>query len=101
MADAAAAPPVCASVNQAGGGQPGGEQRSVQNINASLLAYLEKIFSRHAGTQKTWTKDQVIAFLHHVQADRVTDPSGDIATKEVRCTELIMWPVKPKHDPKH
>ncbi|KAM0809715.1 putative Phosphoinositide phospholipase C [Seiridium cardinale] len=81
MADAAA-PQIGASVNQAGGGQPGTEQRSVQQVNASLLTHLQQIFGRHAGTQKTWTKDQVIAFLHHVQADRVTDPSGDIATKE-------------------
>jgi hypothetical protein len=75
--------PVSASVHQAGGGQPGGEARSVQDLDASTLAYLQQIFNRHAGTDKKWTKDQIIAFLHHVQADKVTDPSGDIAVREV------------------
>ncbi|ETS73248.1 hypothetical protein PFICI_14853 [Pestalotiopsis fici W106-1] len=70
------------AVHQAGGGQPSGEQHRIKNINASLLKHLEQVFNRHAGTRKTWTKDQVIAFLHHVQADRVNDPSGDIAAKE-------------------
>lgn len=84
MTGSAAAPPLGASVRQAGGGQPGGEERSLKEVNASLLAHLEQIFYRHAGSEKTWKKDQVIAFLHHVQADRVTDPSANIATKEVR-----------------
>ncbi|KAH6648193.1 1-phosphatidylinositol-4,5-bisphosphate phosphodiesterase gamma-2 [Truncatella angustata] len=75
------APPVGASVHQAGGGQPGGEERSVKEVNPSLLAHLQQIFKRHAEDRNAWTKDQVIAFLHHVQADSVTDPSGDIATK--------------------
>lgn len=86
MAGSETAPlPASVSVHQAGGGQPGGENRSVEALDASTLAYLEQIFSRHAGTEKKWTKDQIIAFLHHVQADKVTDPSGDIATREVGC----------------
>ncbi|KAI0133729.1 PLC-like phosphodiesterase [Xylariales sp. AK1849] len=80
MADTAA--PVEEPVLQAGGGQPGAENRSINAINASILPHLEQIFHRHAGPDKKWKKDQVIAFLHHVQADKVTDPSGDIATKE-------------------
>ncbi|KAF3014376.1 hypothetical protein E8E14_000759 [Neopestalotiopsis sp. 37M] len=84
MTDAAPPAPVPASaaVHQAGGGQPSGEEHRIKNVNASLLKHLEQVFNRHAGTRKTWTKDQVIAFLHHVQADRVNDPSGDIAAKE-------------------
>lgn len=87
MTDAAPPAPVPASaaVHQAGGGQPSGEEHRIKNVNASLLKHLEQVFNRHAGTRKTWTKDQVIAFLHHVQADRVNDPSGDIAAKEVCC----------------
>jgi hypothetical protein len=84
MADAAIpdpAPHVGASVHQAGGGQPSGENRSIAVVNAALLGHLEQIFNRHAGPRKVWTKDQVIAFLHHVQADSVNDPSADIATK--------------------
>lgn len=89
MADAAPPTtplPISASVHQAGGGQPSGEKQTIKNLTPSLLKHLEQVFNRHAGPKKTWTKDQVIAFLHHVQADRVNDPSGDIATKEVRCT---------------
>ncbi|KAI0163500.1 PLC-like phosphodiesterase [Pestalotiopsis sp. NC0098] len=85
MADAAPPTtplPISASVHQAGGGQPSGEKQTIKNLNPSLLKHLEQVFNRHAGPKKTWTKDQVIAFLHHVQADRVNDPSGDIATKE-------------------
>lgn len=74
--------PIQESVHQAGGGQPGGEERTIAEVTASVLPHLQHIFDRHAGPDKKWRKEQIIAFLHHVQADRVSDPSGDIATKE-------------------
>ncbi|KAK8878709.1 PLC-like phosphodiesterase [Apiospora arundinis] len=70
------------SVHQAGGGQPSGDPRHIQEINASVLPHLEQLFNRHAGPEKKWNKDQVIAFLHHVQADKVSDPSANIATQD-------------------
>ncbi|KAI1341138.1 PLC-like phosphodiesterase [Xylariaceae sp. FL0016] len=70
------------SIHQAGGGQPAVEDRVIAEVNASVMPYLEKIFNDHGGTDRKWHKDQVIAFLHHRQADKVTDSSGDIATKE-------------------
>ncbi|KAH8667098.1 PLC-like phosphodiesterase [Xylariales sp. PMI_506] len=74
--------PVSASSNQAGGGQASGEHRTIKEVHAATLESLELIFNRHAGPSKKWTKEQIIAFLHHVQADKVTEPSADIATKE-------------------
>ncbi|KAI0026210.1 PLC-like phosphodiesterase [Xylariomycetidae sp. FL0641] len=68
--------------HQAGGGQPGAEDRSIDEVNASIMPYLEKIFHKHAGTDKKWHKEQIINFLHRHQADKVTDPSAHIATKE-------------------
>lgn len=35
-----------------------------------------------AGANQKWQKQQLIDFLHKVQADKVTDPSGNIATKD-------------------
>lgn len=71
--------PVEESAHQAGGGQPSGDnhERTVRTLNPSVLPHLEALFARHAGPDNKWSKDQVIAFLHHVQADRVTDPDPD------------------------
>ncbi|KAK8068705.1 1-phosphatidylinositol 4-5-bisphosphate phosphodiesterase 1 [Apiospora phragmitis] len=70
------------SVHQAGGGQPSGDPRHIQELNVSVLPHLEQLFNRHAGFDKKWNKDQVIAFLHHVQADKVSDPSDNIAAQD-------------------
>lgn len=70
------------SVHQAGGGQPSGEPKHIQQLNASVLPHLEQLFNRHAGFDQKWNKDQVIAFLHHVQADKVSDPSDNLAAQD-------------------
>ncbi|KAK7993061.1 1-phosphatidylinositol 4-5-bisphosphate phosphodiesterase 1 [Apiospora saccharicola] len=70
------------SVHQAGGGQPSGDPKHIQQLNASVLPHLEQLFNRHAGFDHKWNKDQVIAFLHHVQADKVTDPSDNLAAQD-------------------
>ncbi|KAK8045661.1 phospholipase c [Apiospora rasikravindrae] len=70
------------SVHQAGGGQPSGDPRHIQKLNPSVLPHLEQLFNRHAGFDRKWNKDQVIAFLHHVQADKVSDPSDNLAAQD-------------------
>ncbi|KAJ1328221.1 phosphatidylinositol phospholipase C delta [Microdochium nivale] len=69
-------------VHQAGGGLPSFEDVSIKQIQPVVLHYLQSIFEKHAGPSKTWSKADIIEFLHRVQADRVTDPSGDIATQD-------------------
>ncbi|KAI8625943.1 PLC-like phosphodiesterase [Xylariaceae sp. FL1651] len=81
MAETASSPPND-SIHQAGGGQPGVQDRDIHEVNASVMPYLERIFNDHASPSKKWHKDQIISFLHHRQADKVTDPSGNIAAKE-------------------
>ncbi|KAI1395288.1 PLC-like phosphodiesterase [Hypoxylon fuscum] len=79
MAETAPLPPK-ESVHQAGGGQPGGEDRTIKEVKSSILQYLEKIYATHASpTDKQWHKDSIIEFLHHSQADKVTNTSGHIA----------------------
>ncbi|KAK7932730.1 phospholipase c [Apiospora marii] len=70
------------SVHQAGGGQPSADPKHLQELNASVLPHLEQLFNRHAGFDQKWSKDQVIAFLHHVQADKVSDPSDNLAAQD-------------------
>lgn len=70
------------SVHQAGGGQPSADPKHLQELNASVLPHLEQLFNRHAGFDQKWNKDQVIAFLHHVQADKVSDPSDNLAGQD-------------------
>ncbi|KAI0144351.1 PLC-like phosphodiesterase [Xylariaceae sp. FL1272] len=81
MAETAPLPPN-ESIHQAGGGQQGLQDRVIHDINASTLPYLEQIFEKHASKDKRWHKDDIITFLHHRQADKVSDSSGDIATKD-------------------
>ncbi|KAI1141750.1 PLC-like phosphodiesterase [Hypoxylon sp. FL0543] len=65
------------SLHQAGGGQPGAEDRTIKEVKPSTLKYLEQIYAAHAlPTDKQWHKDSIIEFLHHSQADKVTDPSS-------------------------
>ncbi|GAP88433.1 putative phospholipase c [Rosellinia necatrix] len=68
--------------HQAGGGQPAFEDRTITEINASVMPYLEKIFNSHTHTDKIWRRDQIISFISHRQADEVTEALGNIATKE-------------------
>ncbi|KAI1798804.1 PLC-like phosphodiesterase [Daldinia bambusicola] len=82
MAETAPLPP-SESIHQAGGGQPAVEDVTIKQIRTSTLQYLEKIYTTYASpTEKHWVKDSIIEFLHHVQADKVTDSSGDIATRD-------------------
>ncbi|KAI1125576.1 PLC-like phosphodiesterase [Nemania abortiva] len=69
-------------IRPAGDGQPAPQDRVISEINSSLMPYLERIFNAHAGPQKTWQRDQIISFLHHRQADKVTEASADISAKE-------------------
>ncbi|TGJ79468.1 hypothetical protein E0Z10_g9288 [Xylaria hypoxylon] len=69
-------------IPQDGDGQPALQARAIPEINLSVMPYLERIFNSHANPEKGWHKDQIISFLHHRQADKVTDASGDIAAKE-------------------
>lgn len=55
---------------------------AISQINPSVLLYLEKIFNSHANPQKTWQRDEIISFIHHRQADKVTETSADIAAKD-------------------
>lgn len=55
---------------------------AISQINPSVLLYLEKIFNSHADAQKTWQRDEIISFIHHRQADKVTETSADIAAKD-------------------
>lgn len=82
MAETAPLPPN-ESVHQAGGGLPSGEDQTIKEVKSSILKHLEQIYASHASpTHKLWHKDSIVEFLHHSQADKVTDPSGDIATRD-------------------
>ncbi|KAI3324199.1 PLC-like phosphodiesterase [Xylariaceae sp. AK1471] len=83
MADTTTSPiPPIDSIHQAGGGQSAAYDHAIQEVNALVMPYLEKIFNDHAGPDHSWHRDQIISFLHHRQADRVSEASGDIAAKE-------------------
>ncbi|KAI0836417.1 PLC-like phosphodiesterase [Hypoxylon sp. FL0890] len=76
MAETAPLPPN-ESLHQAGGGQPGAEDRTIKEIKPSTLQHLEQIYAAHASpADKRWHKDSIIEFLHHSQADKVTDHSS-------------------------
>ncbi|KAI4858698.1 PLC-like phosphodiesterase [Hypoxylon rubiginosum] len=82
MAETAPLPPK-ESLHQAGGGQPGAEDRTIKEVKSSTLRYLEQIYAEHASPlDKRWHKDSIVEFLHHSQADKVTDASGDIAGRD-------------------
>ncbi|RYP66830.1 hypothetical protein DL769_005925 [Monosporascus sp. CRB-8-3] len=81
MAETAPAPPNEA-LHQAGGGQTVKEDRVVKEVKTSVMPYLEKIYKDYVGADNKWQKQQIIDFVHKVQADRVTDASGHIATKD-------------------
>ncbi|KAI0448360.1 PLC-like phosphodiesterase [Xylaria acuta] len=70
------------SVNPPGDGHPSFQNRVVAEVNPSVMPYLERIFNCHASPERTWRRDQIISFLHHRQADNVTEASGDIAAKD-------------------
>ncbi|KAF2965486.1 hypothetical protein GQX73_g8098 [Xylaria multiplex] len=69
-------------IRQDGDGQLALHDRTIQEINPSVIPYLEKVFNCHANPEKKWQKDQIVSFLHHRQADKVTEASGHIAAKE-------------------
>ncbi|KAL7622440.1 hypothetical protein AAE478_007945 [Parahypoxylon ruwenzoriense] len=76
MAETAPLPPN-ESLHQAGGGQPGAEDRTIKEVRSTVLQYLEKVYAAHASpADKQWHKEQIVAFLHQTQADKVTDPSS-------------------------
>ncbi|KAI1073803.1 PLC-like phosphodiesterase [Whalleya microplaca] len=82
MAETEPLPP-SESLHQAGGGQPGREDRTIKEVSASVLPYLQQIFDAHGSSaDKKWHKDQIVHFLHTVQADDVTDSSGDVASRD-------------------
>lgn len=82
MAEITSPLPPVDSLHQAGGGQTAPYDRAINGINTSVLPYLQNIFNNHAGPDKKWQKEQIITFLHHRQADKVTEASGNIAAKE-------------------
>ena len=104
MAETAPAPPQEA-LHQAGGGQTVYEDRVLKEVRSSVLQHLQKIYSSHGGeflksavplhvfggpeipnnalgANSKWDKQQVIDFIHKVQADKVTDSSDHIASKD-------------------
>ncbi|RYP76244.1 hypothetical protein DL771_001863 [Monosporascus sp. 5C6A] len=81
MAETAPAPPNEA-LHQAGGGQTTKEDRVVKEVKASVMPYLEKIYKDYVGADNKWQKQQIVDFVHKAQADRVTDASAHIATKD-------------------
>ncbi|KAI1769288.1 PLC-like phosphodiesterase [Hypoxylon sp. FL1150] len=72
------------SVHQAGGGQPGAEDPLIEEVKPFVLEHLERIYAAHASPlDGQWHKDSIVEFLHHSQADKVTDPSsGDVAGRD-------------------
>ncbi|KAI8945603.1 PLC-like phosphodiesterase [Xylaria longipes] len=74
--------PVVDSTKSPGDGQSSIQNRIIAEVNPSVMPYLERIFNCHASPEKTWQRDQIISFIHHRQADKVTEASGDIAAKD-------------------
>ncbi|KAI6081663.1 PLC-like phosphodiesterase [Hypoxylon rubiginosum] len=83
MAETAPLPPQ-ESIHQGGGGQPGGEDRSIREVLPSTLKHLERIYAAHASPlDRQWHKDSIVEFLHRSQADKVTEISGgDVAGRD-------------------
>ncbi|KAI0875749.1 PLC-like phosphodiesterase [Hypoxylon argillaceum] len=70
------------STTPAGDAQPAVQDRLISEVNSSVMTYLERIFNSHASPNKIWQKDQIISFLHHRQADKVTEASAGISGRE-------------------
>ncbi|KAI0438176.1 PLC-like phosphodiesterase [Xylaria telfairii] len=70
------------STRQSGDGQPSSYNRVIADVSATVMPYLERIFNCHANPEKRWQRDQIISFLHHRQADKVTEASGNMAAKD-------------------
>ncbi|KAI1208227.1 PLC-like phosphodiesterase [Annulohypoxylon truncatum] len=84
MAETAPLPPN-ESLHQAGGGQSGAADSSIKELKSSTLKYLEQVYTTHASAvDKQWDKETIVEFLHHRQADKVTDPSSaEMAANDV------------------
>ncbi|KAI1656452.1 PLC-like phosphodiesterase [Daldinia decipiens] len=79
MAETVPLPP-SESLHQAGGGA---EDITIKEIRTSILQYLDQIYATYASpADKHWNRDSIVEFLHHVQADKVTNPSGDVAARD-------------------
>ncbi|KAI0544980.1 PLC-like phosphodiesterase [Xylaria curta] len=74
--------PAADSIKPSSDGQSSSQDRIIADVNSSVMPYLERIFNSHSSPEKTWQRDQIISFLHHRQADKVTEASGDIAAKD-------------------
>ncbi|CAJ2505795.1 Uu.00g131890.m01.CDS01 [Anthostomella pinea] len=77
MAETAPLPPN-ESLHQAGGGQSGAQDRIIQDVNAVVMPYLERVFNEHRGKDQKWEKDIVKSFMHHGQAENVTDAPEEL-----------------------
>lgn len=68
------------AAQQAGGGVSG-EAHSVPALNATIVTHMTSIYKahQHKDTQ-TWSKEQIAAFLRHVQGD--TEDASPLAARE-------------------
>jgi hypothetical protein len=82
---------------KAGGGHPSGERTGVQEkLQESLLRHLSELFSKYAGSNDTWSRDQISIFMHHVQAEDPNGPADYLTDKEeLGLLELIHYLTSP------
>jgi hypothetical protein len=69
------------TIHQAGGGASA-SQRVVDTIHSVTLPRLKAIYTKYAGGNQTWNKDQIKAFLETVQKHPAREGSEDIASKD-------------------
>ncbi|KAF5672054.1 phospholipase [Fusarium heterosporum] len=73
---------------RAGGGHPSGQRNGIEeNLEESFLSHFSQLFSRYAGPNGKWQRDQVGLFMHHVQVE----PPDGLASYLVDKDELDLY----------
>ncbi|KAF5006632.1 hypothetical protein FDECE_7027 [Fusarium decemcellulare] len=82
---------------RAGGGHPSGQRQGIQEkLDESLLSHFSRLFTKYAGPNSKWSKDQVGIFMHNVQMEDPYGPAGYLAERnEVDLFELIEYMTSP------
>ena len=82
---------------RAGGGHPSSERTGVQEkLQESLLRHFTELFSKYAGSNGAWSRDQISVFMHHVQAEDPDGLAGYLVDKEeLGLLELIQYLTSP------
>jgi hypothetical protein len=71
------------AIHQAGGGVSG-EQRMVKTLDHGILKHLQTLYHDHVDKHdKTWHKDQLTAFLNHVQRDHGNQLPWDLLERDI------------------